>query len=75
MSIHQLQQRQSIGSVMGESELSARLKLSNAQLRRLLALCENSLGETVRATQELSDRVTLLRGEIESLLGEGRRAG
>ena len=75
MSFHQLQQRQSLGSVMGESELSARLRLSNAQLRRLLALCDNSLGEAQRATRELSDRVTLLREEIESLLGDGRRAG
>ena len=61
-----------IGSTLGEAEISARLKLSNAQLPRLLALCANSLGDTVRATQELSDRVSLLRDEIELLLADGR---
>jgi hypothetical protein len=44
-------------------------------LRRLLALCANSLGETVRATQELSDRVTRLSAEIESLLSDRQRPG
>ncbi|MBV9287622.1 MAG: hypothetical protein JO288_07330 [Hyphomicrobiales bacterium] len=70
--IHQQLYRQAIGMTMGEAEISARLKLSNAQLRRLLALCANSLADTVRATQELSDRVSLLRDEIELLLADGR---
>lgn len=75
MTHHELHPGRTIGSTMGEAEISARLKLSNAQLRRLLALCANSLGDTVRATQELSERVTLLRDEIELLLADGRRAG
>jgi len=75
MTYHELHQTRTIGSPMGEAEMSARLRLSNAQLRRLLALCANSLGDTVRATQELSERVTMLRDEIELLLAEGQRAG
>ena len=72
MTYRQSHHRQTIGSTMAEAELTARLKLSNTQLRRLLALCANSLGDTVRATHELSDRVSLLRDEIELLLGDGR---
>ena len=68
MTYQQLHHGQAFGCALGEAEMSARLKLSNAQLRRLLALCANSLGDTVRATQELSDRVSLLRDEIELLL-------
>ena len=73
MAYYELHHAPTLGSTIGEAEMSARLRLSNAQLRRLLALCANSLGDTVRATQELSERVTLLRDEIELLLADGRR--
>ena len=71
MSNRKLQERQRAGWPSGDRTASARLSVSEAQLRRLLALCGASLVETTRATQELSDRVTLLREVIEILLAEG----
>jgi len=38
----------------------------------LLNICANALGESVQATQELSERVSSLRKEIESD-ADGRR--
>jgi hypothetical protein len=72
MSNRKLRERQQKASQFSGYEVSARLNLSEAQLRQLLALCGASLVETTRAAQELSDRVTLLREVIETLLAEGR---
>lgn len=72
MAVHQLHQDKLLASEMEESEVAARLRLSNSQLRRLLALCANSLSDAVRATEELSDRVSMLRDELELMLMDGR---
>lgn len=72
MSNLKLCEREQKADPLGASQVSARLNLSEAQLRQLLALCGASLVETTRAAQELSDRVTLLREVIETLLAEGR---
>ena len=73
MSNRTLHERHRNGLPSGEGAVPARLTVSEAQLRQLLALCGASLVETTRAAQELSDRVTLLREVIETLLAqEGR---
>jgi hypothetical protein len=63
------------GAPWEERDLSSRLSLSEAQLRQLLALCGASLVETMRAAEELSHRVTLLREALEIVLAEGRPNG
>jgi hypothetical protein len=73
MTVHQLHQQKSSASGMEESEVAQRLRLSSSQLRRLLALCANSLGDAVRATEELTDRMAMLRDELESMLPDGQR--
>ena len=56
----------------GEAEVAARLRRTDARFSRLLNICANALGESVQATQELSERVSSLRKEIESD-ADGRR--
>jgi hypothetical protein len=73
MTVHQLHQQKSSASEMEESEVAQRLRLSSSQLRRLLALCANSLSDAVRATEELTDRMAMLRDELESMLPDGQR--
>ena len=46
---------------------AAHLAVSNLQLSRLVALCAEVLRESARETQDLSDRLSLLREDIESL--------
>ena len=72
MSNRKLREREQKASPLARREVCARLNLSEAQLRQLLALSGASLVETMRAAQELADRVTLLREVIETLLAEGR---
>ena len=43
------------------------LTVSNSQLSRLVALCAEVLRESARETQDLSDRLSVLREDIESL--------
>ncbi len=74
MTIEQLHPHKSMGSEREEVEVAMRLRRSNSHLRRLLALCANSLDDTLRATQDLSGQVSALRDEIELLLRDGRRA-
>ena len=50
----------------GEPEVAARLRRTDARLFRLLNICASALGESVQATRELSERVSLLRKEIET---------
>jgi len=50
----------------GEPEVAARLRRTDARLSRLLNICASALGESVQATRELSERVSLLRKEIET---------
>ena len=58
----------------GEPEVAARTRLTNARFHRLLDYCASVLGESVRATEELSHRVSSLRKVIEQQgSGEGRR--
>ncbi len=40
---------------------------SEAQFQRLVRLCADILDETARATQNMSDRLSVLRAAIESL--------
>ena len=70
MSDRKLNERERNGLPFGDSAVAARIKVSPAQLRQLLALCGASLVETTRAVQELSDRVTLLHEVIETALVE-----
>ena len=57
----------------GASEVAARLRQTDVRFFRLLDICANALGESVRATQELSERMSFHRCEIES--EAGRRDG
>ncbi len=51
-----------------------RIRLTNARFHRLLDYCAGVLGESVRATDALSERVHSLRIGIEAQTsGEGRR--
>ena len=45
---------------------------SEAQFQRVVSLCADILDETARATQTMSDRLSVLRAAIESL-GAGDR--
>ena len=54
-------------------EVAARLRRTDARFSRLLNICANALGESVQATQELSERVSSLRKEIESDAAGRRR--
>lgn len=56
----------------GDSEVTARLRVTDARFSRLFDLCASVLGESVQATEKLSERVSSLRREIESF-GRGRR--
>ena len=49
----------------GEPEVAARLRRTDARSSRLLNICANALGEVLQATQILSERVSVLRKEIE----------
>ena len=51
------------------------LTVSNSQLSRLVVLCTEVLRESARETQDLSDRLSVLREDIESLSADGRLAG
>jgi hypothetical protein len=56
-----------------EKEVALRTQLTNARFHRLLDYCAGVLGESVRATDDLSRRVRSLRNGIESQTdGEGR---
>ena len=56
-----------------EPEVALRTQLTNARFHRLLDYCAGVLGESVRATDDLSRRVRSLRNGIESQTGgEGR---
>ena len=45
---------------------AARSQLANARFHQLLDYCANALGESVQATEELSQRLSYLRKEIET---------
>ncbi len=45
---------------------AARTQLANTRFHQLLDYCANALGESVQATDELSQRLSYLRNEIES---------
>ncbi|MGO8844069.1 MAG: hypothetical protein ACLQFI_01690 [Methylocella sp.] len=49
-----------------ETEVAARTQLANARFHRLLDYCADALGESIRATEELSQRMSYLRKEIEA---------
>jgi hypothetical protein len=57
----------------GEPEVAARLRRTGERFSRLLIICASALGESVQATQELSQRVSFLRREIESDAARRRR--
>jgi hypothetical protein len=61
----------SLASAEGEPDVAALLALSNSQFDRLAALCAGILGETARATQDLSERLSFLREQIEALSDDG----
>jgi hypothetical protein len=54
------------GSDTEDSEVAARTQLANARFHRLLDYCTEALSESIRATEELSQRISYLRKEIES---------
>ena len=54
------------GSGVEDSEIPARTQLANARFSRLVDCCADALAESIRATDELSQRLTYLRKEIES---------
>jgi hypothetical protein len=58
--------RSTFGSDAEESEVGARRELATARFHRLLDYCADALGESIRATEELSQRMSCLRKEIES---------
>jgi hypothetical protein len=49
-----------------------RAALAVSQVSRLVALCAEVLRESARETQDLSDRLSALREDIESLSGDAR---
>jgi len=70
----QLPKRNRTASENGEPEVAARTRLTNARFHRLLDYCASVLGESVRATEELSQRVSSLRKVLEQQgSGENRR--
>jgi len=62
---HQAPQCNRIASDGAEAEVAARMQHANARFSRLLDYCADVLGESVRATEELSQRVSTLRKDIE----------
>jgi hypothetical protein len=62
-----------LASDMREWEVAARTRLANARFRRLLDYCVDALGESIRGTEELSQRLSSLREGIESRANEGGR--
>jgi len=54
------------GSKTEDLEVSVRTKLANARFQRLLDYCADALGESIRASDELSQHMSYLRKEIES---------
>ncbi len=72
---HQAPQRNRLISDEGEPEVAARMRVANARFHRLLDYCAGILGESIRATEELSLRVSSLRKGVESRAGgnESRR--
>ncbi len=54
------------GSDAEDSELAARTQLANTRFHQLLDYCADALGESIRASEELSQRMSYLRKEIES---------
>jgi len=70
----QLPKRNRTASENGEPEVAARTRLTNARLHRLLEYCAGVVRENVRATEELSQRVSSLRKVLEQQgSGENRR--
>ena len=49
------------------------LAVSNSQVSRLVALCAEVLRESARETQDLSDRLSALREDIESQSADARQ--
>jgi hypothetical protein len=68
-----LQLHQDQRSDKRESEVALRLRQTDVRFSRLLNICANALGESVQATRELSERMSLLREEIESNPADGGR--
>ncbi len=56
-----------------EPEVTLRTQVTNARFHRLLDYCADALGESVRATDDLSRRVRSLRNGFESQTGGKRR--
>jgi len=54
-----------VASDSAGSDAAARTQLANAQFYRLLNSCVGALGESVRAADELAQRLALLREELE----------
>lgn len=63
----QFPRRNRLASDGAEPEVAARMRLANARFHRLLDYFADVLGESVRATEELSARVSTLREGIKSL--------
>jgi len=51
------------------SDVTLRIRRTNARFHRLLDYCAGVLAESAKATDELSDRVGALRGAIERRSG------
>jgi len=74
MGRHNLHQLNAFAAAEGGPDV-ARLAVSNSQVSRLVALCAEVLRESARETQDLSDRLSVLREDIESLSADARQEG
>ncbi len=67
MGRHNLHQINAFAAAEGGRDAVSHLAVSNSQLSRLVALCAEVLSESARETQDLSDRLSVLREDIELL--------
>ena len=72
MGRHNLHQLNAFAAAEEGRDAAAHLAVSNSQLSRLVALCAEVLSESARETQDLSDRLSVLREDIESLSADAR---
>jgi len=75
MGRHNLHQLNAFAAAEGGRDAVSHLAVSNSQLSRLVALCSEVLRESVRETQDLSDRLSGPREDIESLGADARLHG
>lgn len=70
---HQAPQCNRRASEGGEPEVAARVRVATARFHRLLDYCASVLGESIRASEELSQRLSSLeRVELHAEQEEGR---